>query len=218
MRRQLPTSLERQAELKAAGEWSYSVCYLGGHPESPGTGEGQLALRDGALWFAGTGDTPPEGLLRRVQLQEHDFSIALTDVREVHGLSGDELTRPPGHFVGVAGFAIGFDKRRRHPLNGRHKLFHLLTIEFLDPYGDSHIVGFANVPGVYGDMRKFPRVDVITAARHSARNGRSDPARAASPTIPDQVRELGVLHAQGVLTADEFKAAKAKLLGPASTD
>ena len=40
------------------------------------------------------------------------------------------------------------------------------------------------------------------------------PAPAAAPSAPiDQLKELGELHASGVLTDEEFAAQKAKLLG-----
>lgn len=38
-------------------------------------------------------------------------------------------------------------------------------------------------------------------------------APAAGPSVADQLSQLGDLHQQGVLTDDEFAAAKAKLLG-----
>ena len=38
-------------------------------------------------------------------------------------------------------------------------------------------------------------------------------APAAAPSMPDQLNQLAALHGQGVLTDDEFAAAKAKLLG-----
>ena len=38
-------------------------------------------------------------------------------------------------------------------------------------------------------------------------------APAAGPSVADQLQQLAALHQQGVLTADEFAAAKAKLLG-----
>jgi Short C-terminal domain len=43
-----------------------------------------------------------------------------------------------------------------------------------------------------------------------------EPAPAAAPAAPDpieQLKQLGELHAQGVLTDEEFAAQKAKLLG-----
>jgi hypothetical protein len=46
--------------------------------------------------------------------------------------------------------------------------------------------------------------------------GAQEPAPAASPPAPDpiaQLKELGELHKQGVLTDEEFAAQKAKLLG-----
>jgi Short C-terminal domain len=39
------------------------------------------------------------------------------------------------------------------------------------------------------------------------------PAPAASSTLVDQVNQLAALHQQGVLSDDEFSAAKAKLFG-----
>jgi Short C-terminal domain len=39
------------------------------------------------------------------------------------------------------------------------------------------------------------------------------PAPAASSTMVDQVNQLAALHEQGVLSDDEFSAAKAKLFG-----
>jgi hypothetical protein len=38
-------------------------------------------------------------------------------------------------------------------------------------------------------------------------------APAAAPSMGDQLQQLATLHQQGVLTDDEFAAAKAKLLG-----
>ena len=38
-------------------------------------------------------------------------------------------------------------------------------------------------------------------------------APAAAPSMPDQLNQLAALHERGVLTDDEFAAAKAKLLG-----
>jgi hypothetical protein len=46
--------------------------------------------------------------------------------------------------------------------------------------------------------------------------GAQEPAPAAAPPAPDpiaQLKELGELHKQGVLTDEEFAAQKAKLLG-----
>jgi hypothetical protein len=39
------------------------------------------------------------------------------------------------------------------------------------------------------------------------------PAQAASSPMIDQLNQLAALHQQGVLTDDEFSAAKAKLIG-----
>jgi hypothetical protein len=39
------------------------------------------------------------------------------------------------------------------------------------------------------------------------------PAQAAAPDPIEQLKQLGELHAQGVLTDEEFAAQKAKLLG-----
>jgi hypothetical protein len=39
------------------------------------------------------------------------------------------------------------------------------------------------------------------------------PPPAAAPSMLDQLSQLGTLHEQGVLTDEEFTAAKAKLLG-----
>ncbi len=39
------------------------------------------------------------------------------------------------------------------------------------------------------------------------------PAPEATPSMTDQLSQLATLHTQGVLTDDEFAAAKAKLLG-----
>jgi hypothetical protein len=39
------------------------------------------------------------------------------------------------------------------------------------------------------------------------------PRAAAAPSMADQLNQLADLHNQGVLSADEFAAAKAKLLG-----
>ena len=38
-------------------------------------------------------------------------------------------------------------------------------------------------------------------------------AKAAAPSMPDQLNRLTALHQQGALTDDEFTTAKAKLLG-----
>jgi hypothetical protein len=38
------------------------------------------------------------------------------------------------------------------------------------------------------------------------------PAAAAAPDLMSQLNQLGTLHAQGILSDDEFAAAKAKLL------
>jgi hypothetical protein len=39
------------------------------------------------------------------------------------------------------------------------------------------------------------------------------PAAAAGPSVADQLQQIAALHQQGVLSDDEFAAAKAKLLG-----
>jgi Short C-terminal domain len=39
------------------------------------------------------------------------------------------------------------------------------------------------------------------------------PAPAAGPSVADQLQQLAALHQQGMLTDEEFAAAKAKLLG-----
>ena len=39
------------------------------------------------------------------------------------------------------------------------------------------------------------------------------PAAAAAPSMSDQLKQISALHEQGVLTDEEFAAAKAKLLG-----
>jgi outer membrane murein-binding lipoprotein Lpp len=40
-----------------------------------------------------------------------------------------------------------------------------------------------------------------------------DAAPAAAPSVADQLQQIAALHQQGVLSDDEFTAAKAKLLG-----
>jgi len=49
----------------------------------------------------------------------------------------------------------------------------------------------------------------------NAADPKSSPASqsAAAPTLSDRLRELAGLHKEGILSADEFAAAKAKLLG-----
>jgi Short C-terminal domain len=57
------------------------------------------------------------------------------------------------------------------------------------------------------------RIDDLEQQQAPAAPAPDPQAPAAAPSMADQLNQLATLHGQGVLTDDEFAAAKAKLLG-----
>jgi hypothetical protein len=64
------------------------------------------------------------------------------------------------------------------------------------------------------DADQDGRIDDLEQQQPAAAPPAAAPAApAAGPSVADQISQLADLHQQGVLTDDEFAAAKAKLLG-----
>ena len=57
------------------------------------------------------------------------------------------------------------------------------------------------------------RIDDLEQQQAPAAPAARRRSAAAAPSMTDQLSQLATLHQQGVLTDDEFAAAKAKLLG-----
>jgi len=57
------------------------------------------------------------------------------------------------------------------------------------------------------------RIDQLEQQAPPPQQAPPDAAPAAGPSMADQLQQIAALHQQGVLSDDEFAAAKAKLLG-----
>jgi hypothetical protein len=65
----------------------------------------------------------------------------------------------------------------------------------------------------YQDTAQDQRIGDLEQQQATVPAPRDPGEQAAAPSMADQVNQLADLHKQGVLTDDEFAAAKAKLLG-----
>jgi hypothetical protein len=66
----------------------------------------------------------------------------------------------------------------------------------------------------YQDAAQDQRISDLEQQQQAAVPAPRDPGdQPAPPSMTDQLNQLADLHSQGVLTDDEFAAAKAKLLG-----
>jgi hypothetical protein len=65
----------------------------------------------------------------------------------------------------------------------------------------------------YQDAAQDQRISDLEQQQAAVPAPRDSGERAAAPSMADQVKQLADLHSQGVLSDDEFAAAKAKLLG-----
>jgi hypothetical protein len=68
-------------------------------------------------------------------------------------------------------------------------------------------------PDLGGPLRQFAQqINVVAAKHHKTQSDRTSVPAASAPDIAAQLRELATLRDDGVLTAEEFAASKAKLL------
>jgi phospholipase/lecithinase/hemolysin len=65
----------------------------------------------------------------------------------------------------------------------------------------------------YQDSAQDQRISDLEQQQATVPAPRDSGEQTAAPSMADQVNQLADLHKQGVLTDDEFAAAKAKLLG-----
>jgi Short C-terminal domain len=63
------------------------------------------------------------------------------------------------------------------------------------------------------DAAQDQRISDLEQQQSAVPAPRDSGEQAAAPTMTDQLNQLAGLHSQGVLSDDEFAAAKAKLLG-----
>ena len=64
-----------------------------------------------------------------------------------------------------------------------------------------------------GQDERISRLEDDQAGQQVGQQAGPPPAVAAAPSMSDQLKQISALHEQGVLTDEEFAAAKAKLLG-----
>src|SRR5215813_6780677 len=75
-----------------------------------------------------------------------------------------------------------------------------------------HMANKANQQAAY-DADQDDQISQLQQQQGQYQQGPPPAAPAAGPSMADQLQQIAALHQQGVLSDDEFAAAKAKLLG-----